>query len=67
VQYTVLSVAGLNKTLIEIALQSGFRDQAARSRTFTRVEHMTPSRWRRLNSNRTGAHGGTSFQSVLTD
>jgi len=38
-----------NKTLVEIALSSGFYDQAAFSRTFSRIEHMTPSRWRRLN------------------
>ena len=39
-----------NKTLAEIALQSGFCDQAAFSRTFSRIEHMVPSRWRRVNS-----------------
>jgi AraC family transcriptional regulator len=38
-----------NKSLAEIALQSGFYDQAALSRTFSRVEHMIPSRWRRSN------------------
>ncbi len=42
-----------NKTLAEIALLSGFYDQAAFSRTFSRIEHMTPSRWRRLNSDGT--------------
>jgi AraC family transcriptional regulator len=40
---------GTNKTLVEIALLSGFCDQAAFSRTFSRVEHVTPSRWRRVN------------------
>jgi AraC family transcriptional regulator len=38
-----------SKSLVEIALSSGFYDQAAFSRTFSRIEHMTPSRWRRLN------------------
>jgi AraC family transcriptional regulator len=38
-----------NKTLVEIALLSGFCDQAAFSRTFSRIEHMTPSCWRRVN------------------
>jgi AraC-like DNA-binding protein len=38
-----------NKTLVEIALSSGFYDQAAFSRTFSRIEHLAPSRWRRLN------------------
>jgi AraC family transcriptional regulator len=33
----------------EIAVLSGFYDQAAFSRTFSRIEHTTPSRWRRLN------------------
>jgi AraC family transcriptional regulator len=46
-----------NKTLVEIALLSGFCDQAAFSRTFSRIEHMTPSRWRRLNSDGTGVRG----------
>jgi AraC family transcriptional regulator len=32
----------------EIALLSGFCDQAAFSRTFRRIEKMTPSRWRHL-------------------
>jgi AraC-like DNA-binding protein len=41
------------KTLAEIALLSGFYDQAAFSRTFSRIEHMTPSRWRHLNSDGT--------------
>ncbi len=38
-----------DRTLVEIALSAGFYDQAAFSRTFSRIEHMTPSRWRRLN------------------
>ncbi len=36
-------------TMVEIALRSGFCDQAAFSRTFSRIEHMTPARWRRAN------------------
>src|SRR4029077_4299016 len=35
------------KSLTDIALLSGFCDQAAFTRTFSRIEHMTPSRWRR--------------------
>jgi len=38
-----------NKTFVEIALLSGFCDQAAFSRTFSRIEHTTPSCWRRVN------------------
>jgi len=46
-----------SKTLVEIALLSGFCDQAAFSRTFSRIEHMTPSYWRRLNHHGTGLRG----------
>ena len=42
------------KTLVEVASLSGFCDQAAFTRTFTRIEHMTPSRWRRVNSDGAG-------------
>ena len=45
------------RTLVEIASLSGFCDQAAFTRTFSRIEHITPSRWRRLNSNGTGVRG----------
>jgi AraC-like DNA-binding protein len=38
-------------SLAEVALLSGFCDQAAFSRSFSRMEHMTPSHWRRANSN----------------
>jgi AraC family transcriptional regulator len=38
------------KKLSEIALLSGFCDQAALSRAFSRVEQETPSRWRRRNA-----------------
>jgi AraC family transcriptional regulator len=39
-----------NKQLAQIAQLSGFCDQAAFTRTFRRVERMTPSRWRKCNS-----------------
>jgi AraC family transcriptional regulator len=39
-----------SKPLVEVALLSGFCDQAAFTRSFSRVEHVTPSRWRRANS-----------------
>ncbi len=45
-----------NKTMVEIALLAGFCDQAAFSRTFSRVEHMIPSRWRRVNRDGRAAH-----------
>ena len=41
-----------NKNLAEIALLSGFYDQAALSRAFSRIEGISPSRWRRLNIQR---------------
>src|SRR5271154_3004408 len=37
------------KSLIEIALLSGFCDQAAFTRSFSRAEHIPPSHWRRAN------------------
>jgi AraC family transcriptional regulator len=39
-----------NKPLAEVAQLSGFCDQAAFTRTFSRVERMTPARWRKCNS-----------------
>jgi len=42
-------LARTRKSLAEIAQLCGFCDQPAFTRTFSRVERMTPSRWRRLN------------------
>lgn len=41
---------GTRKKLSEVAELSGFCDPAAFSRAFSRVEHMTPSRWKKSNS-----------------
>ena len=41
----------------EVALLSGFWDQAAFTRTFSRIERMSPSRWRRANSDGRGVRG----------
>jgi len=38
-----------SKSLVEVALLSGFCDQAAFTRNFSRTEHITPSHWRRAN------------------
>ncbi len=38
------------KSLSEIALESGFSDQAAFTRTFSRLENVTPFRWRKVNT-----------------
>jgi AraC family transcriptional regulator len=43
---SLLSQTG--KSLVEIALLSGFCDQAAFTRSFSRIERITPSRWRRF-------------------
>ena len=43
-------LTGTKKKLSEIAPLSGFCDQAALSRAFSRVEQETPSRWRRRNA-----------------
>ena len=42
-------LAGTSKPVAEIAQLSGFCDQSALARAFTRVERMTPSLWRRCN------------------
>lgn len=43
---SLLSQTG--RSLVEIALLSGFCDQAAFTRSFSRIERITPSRWRRF-------------------
>jgi AraC family transcriptional regulator len=43
-------LAGTRRKLSDIAALSGFCDQAALSRAFSRVEQETPSRWRRRNA-----------------
>jgi AraC-like DNA-binding protein len=45
-------LSGTNKTLVEIAAQTGFSDQAALTRTFANVVGATPAKWRRENSSR---------------
>ena len=50
-------LAHSDKPLAQIALRSGFYDQASFTRTFNRIERTTPSRWRRFNQNGTGVHG----------
>ncbi len=47
-------LADSDKPLVEIALQSGFYDQASFTRTFRRIERTTPSRWRRFNQDGLG-------------
>src|SRR5271156_1541114 len=41
-----------NKSLVEIAAQTGFSDQAALTRTFAAVVGATPGKWRREHSHR---------------
>jgi len=55
------------KSLVEIALLAGFCDQAAFTRTFTRVECMSPSRWRRFNSGGQKTPKKPSGQSTAAD
>jgi AraC-like DNA-binding protein len=47
-------LAQANKQLAEIAQLAGFCDQAAFSRTFAKIERMTPSRWRKCNTGQPG-------------
>jgi AraC-like DNA-binding protein len=49
---TLLSEPG--RQLAQIAQLSGFCDQAALTRTFSKVERMTPSRWRKCNHGQPG-------------
>jgi transcriptional regulator GlxA family with amidase domain len=41
-----------NNSLVEIAAQTGFSDQAALTRTFANVVGATPAKWRREHSRR---------------
>lgn len=50
------------KPFAEIALLSGFYDQAAFSRSFRRVEQLTPSLWQRLNSASTRTLKGINIE-----
>jgi len=58
-------LADSDKPLVEIALRSGFYDQASFTRTFNRIERTTPSRWRRFNQNGAGAHDESSHLRIL--
>jgi len=54
------------KSLVEVALLSGFCDQAALTRSFSRKEHITPSHWRRANTKWGGCHGKTTQSSFAS-
>jgi transcriptional regulator GlxA family with amidase domain len=41
-----------NNSLVEIAVQAGFSDQAALTRTFANLVGTTPAKWRREHSGR---------------
>jgi AraC family transcriptional regulator len=43
-------------TLADIALMTGFCDQASLTRSFGRVERVTPARWRRINQQAASPH-----------
>jgi AraC-like DNA-binding protein len=66
VDYAKNLLSRTSKTLVEIALSAGFYDQAAFSRTFSRIEHVTPSRWRRLNRDGTKSPPKPRLSSVET-
>jgi AraC family transcriptional regulator len=52
IEYAKTLLSETTKTVTEIGLLSGFCDQAAFTRSFSRMEHMTPSHWRRANIGR---------------
>ena len=55
-----------NTPLADIALQVGFSDQAAFSRTFAALVGATPGRWRRESAHRPFPHNCASSQGGLT-
>jgi AraC-like DNA-binding protein len=50
-------------SLIEIAIQSGFNDQAAFTRTFHQFVGVSPGRWRRRYMTSHSRKSGPTFQS----
>jgi transcriptional regulator GlxA family with amidase domain len=54
-------------SLAEIALMAGFCDQAALTRTFSRLERLTLARWRRVNQQLEGLQGVDLLQARHTD
>jgi AraC family transcriptional regulator len=54
-------------SLAEIALMAGLCDQAALTRTFSRLERLTPARWRRVNQQVEGLQGVDLLQARHTD
>jgi AraC-like DNA-binding protein len=67
VQHAKRLLVETGKPLVEIALQSGFCDQPAFTRAFTRVERMSPSRWRRFSSSRQPGLKTTSASRTTAD
>jgi AraC-like DNA-binding protein len=55
-----------NSSLVEIAAQTGFSDQAALTRTFANVVGATPAKWRRENSSRRSFVETSKGQSLST-
>jgi AraC-like DNA-binding protein len=67
IERTKYLLAETMKSLAEISLLSGFCDQAAFTRSFTRVERMSPSRWRRFNNGGQKTPKKPSRQSTAAD
>jgi len=63
VEYAKDLLSRTSRSLVEVALLSGFCDQAAFTRSFSRLEHITPSHWRRANSNGAAATEKTTQSS----
>jgi AraC family transcriptional regulator len=53
-------LAGSGNSLVEVALQAGFCDQAAFTRTFRRIERVTPAWWRRFNRSGDASEGAAT-------
>ncbi len=54
VEIAKVLLAETNSSLVEIAAQTGFTDQAALTRTFANVVGATPGKWRREHSHTAG-------------
>jgi len=63
IEYAKDLLSRTSRSLVEVALLSGFCDQAAFTRSFSRMEHITPSHWRRANSNGAAATEKTTQSS----
>jgi transcriptional regulator GlxA family with amidase domain len=66
IEHAKILLSQTKKPLVEVALLSGFGDQAAFTRTFTRAERVSPSRWRRFNFSEDACEPSTMSATIST-